>query len=120
MYHNPNLPDPFHTCLNGFRPNRGPMPGQTREVRPIKSPNCNEPPICKEKPICEEQPVCEKRPVCNEAPIQENTIQDPKSRECCENNCNNWCVNESCNTSSNCNKNQLPLLLLILFFSRVF
>lgn len=121
MYHNPNLPAPFHSCLGGYNRGQRPMPG----------PSCSETPAstdryksnnCKETQVCSEPPICEKKPICNEKQRPERVCNPPKEKECCEKNycdcpltVNELLVNKPSNCSCN-NGNQMPLALLLLYF----
>lgn len=134
MYHNSNLPDPFHTRVNGCTGNQRPMPNPPCNQNPANTPTCKEQPVCKEKPVCKEQPVCKEKPICTEAPVckpkpvckeqptqKKACVQEPPKEACAQTCCekNEHTEKPSCRCTSGSNGNQLPSLLLILFLFHV-
>lgn len=132
MYHSPNLPDPFSTCLGG-RNVRRPMAQPYYGQRPVCNPKqpeptpCKEPDDCKKAPLCEEKPVCETKPICKEPPGTEKCCP-PRAPQ--KNPCEDTCCNPPVQTRgqmnppaccNSCNSgNQLPLVILLLYFFRGF
>ncbi|MDD4844334.1 MAG: hypothetical protein PHU31_08380 [Anaerotignum sp.] len=106
MYHNPNLPDPFNarTCGHTAAPRHQPMPA------------CGQKPVA--KPICNEPKIYTKNPVCNQAPVLEKACPPKTATETCEKNCRPEQIDRNLCNASNCNQNQLPVLLLLLCLYR--
>jgi hypothetical protein len=106
MYHNPNLPDPFNarTC------------GHTVTPRPSPTPVYGEKPVA--KPICNEPKSYANNPVCNQAPVLENACPPKVDKEACEKKCCTEPIEKNLCNTSNCNENQLPFLLLLLYLFR--